>query len=76
MPKMGRSLLNNTKTRKGVRMKTLLKYDGIWWGIRLEFKLQDFWMGVFWKNNPRDIDIWICIIPCFPIHYWSGRDEI
>ena len=42
------------------------------WGIKLEFKLQDFWSGVFWKNQKDLIDIWICLVPCFPIHYWSG----
>jgi hypothetical protein len=57
-------------------MKTLLKYDGWNWGIRLEFKIQDLWIGLFWKNGKEDIDIWLCIIPCFPIHYWSGREEI
>lgn len=45
--------------------------------IKLEFKLEDFWIGVFWKRKPRweelryvgkDLHIWICIIPCFPIH--------
>ena len=56
-------------------MKVLLSHNGINWGIDLEFKLQDFWVGVFWKNRKEDIDIWICIIPCLPIHYWSGREK-
>jgi hypothetical protein len=57
-------------------MEVLMKYTGWNWGLALEFKIQDLWMGVFWKNNPYDIDIWICLIPCFPIHYWSGREDI
>ena len=43
--------------------------------IELQFKLQDFWIGIFWKsgfNWPigdfKLIDIWICLIPCFPLH--------
>jgi len=56
--------------------------------IRLEFKLQDFWVGIFWKNTVTQtkelvyssvnkgnvylveniLDIWICLIPCLPIH--------
>jgi hypothetical protein len=64
--------------------------------IRLEFKLADFWIGVFWKvtktepvchcgdlmtqhsmlsghdavemPQPDLLDIWICILPCLPIH--------
>ncbi len=46
--------------------------------IKLEFKLQDFWVGVFWKTHTdwnflggwelTCIDIWICLVPFFPIH--------
>ncbi len=39
------------------------------WKIFLEFKLQDMWVGAYWqKSFERDLDIWICLIPCFPIH--------
>jgi len=57
-------------------MKTLLNYDGIYWGIRLGFKIEDMWVGGFWKKKPREIDIWLCLVPCFPIHYWSGREKL
>jgi hypothetical protein len=42
--------------------------------INLEFKLADMWIGIFWRTqeNPLDkrhiTEIWICIIPCLPIH--------
>ena len=52
--------------------------------IRIEFKLEDFWIGIFWKKNfDRYTDIkkeypytsiyiryqiWICVVPCFPVH--------
>lgn len=46
--------------------------------IKLEYKLQDSWIGVFWKRSMvaeemlldpyPQLDIWICIIPWFPIH--------
>lgn len=36
--------------------------------IRLEFKIQDLWIGIFWKKKIRLYNIWICVIPCFPIH--------
>lgn len=45
------------------------------WGVGIEFKLQDFWIGVFWKNEYELINVWICLIPCFPIHYWSGTKK-
>lgn len=38
-----------------------------WW-CRLEFKPQDLWIGAFWKTIGHCFDLWICIIPCVPIH--------
>lgn len=42
-------------------------------GITLEFKLADLWVGVFWKNSCslpgfELFHMWICIVPCLPIH--------
>lgn len=44
--------------------------------IRLELKWQDLWIGVYWSGPYGDKDsesmiynhIWICLIPCIPIH--------
>jgi hypothetical protein len=63
-------------------------------GVRIEFKLADMWVGVFWKRTtetsvevaggeaqimtrPR-IDVWICLLPCVPLHLlivsrWSAE---
>jgi len=57
-------------------MKIIFKYSGINWGVCIEFKLEDMWIGLFWKHKYREIDIWLCLIPCFPIHYWSGREKL
>jgi hypothetical protein len=50
--------------------------------VCLEYKLQDTWIGIFWKNSEtvmpqgapsyalpicKLFDLWICIVPCFPI---------
>ena len=44
---------------------------------RFEFKLQDMWVGVFWKTAycetgieliPYATDIWVCVLPCVPLH--------
>lgn len=35
---------------------------------RIEWKLQDLWVGVYWKDTPEQLDIWICLIPCLPLH--------
>lgn len=38
------------------------------WGCRWERKVADCWIGVFWKREARRLDIWICLVPCFPLH--------
>lgn len=44
---------------------------------RMEFKVEDMWVGAFWKHTDIKIDdetkrfatdIWICLIPCVPLH--------
>ena len=35
---------------------------------RFEFKFQDCWIGVFWKNSSYQCDVWIIAIPMFPLH--------
>lgn len=47
--------------------------------IRIERKWQDCWIGVYWDCREDSFgeigDIWICLIPCFPIHisWWKYR---
>ena len=45
------------------------------WNIDWKFKIEDFWIGVFWKRDGNCLDMYICIIPCFPIHFscWGDR---
>ena len=52
--------------------------------IRLEWKPQDCWIGVYtrkidlfpWNYRRRwQRDIWICILPMLPIHLWWTRTE-
>lgn len=59
------------------------------WEIRLEFKLEDMWMGTYWRRSNDHLvawlDVWICVLPCLPIHitvypkWWavltSGEDH-
>jgi hypothetical protein len=45
--------------------------------IRLEFKPQDLWIGAFWRRSIDVLDVWVCLIPCLPIHLrWAGRLDI
>ncbi len=38
--------------------------------IRLEFKIEDFWIGVFWQRRDPygTLNVWVCFLPCVPIH--------
>ena len=59
---------------------------GLRW--RLEWKPEDLWVGVFWKqDNSRDsllvafpfafdrYDLWLCLLPCLPIHVTWYRER-
>lgn len=40
-----------------------------------EFKPQDLWIGVFWKRIGNCLDVWICFLPCVPLHLaWRWHD--
>lgn len=42
---------------------------------RLEFKLEDWWVGVFWRfyeeaaGQRKVAEMWICFLPCLPLHF-------
>lgn len=37
--------------------------------IRLEWKINDFWIGCFWRRFDSGAwDVWLCLVPCLPIH--------
>jgi hypothetical protein len=38
--------------------------------VSLEWKPQDIWVGTFWRNGPDRLDVWVCLIPCVPLHVW------
>jgi hypothetical protein len=60
-----------------------MKYKYRRWFARFEFKLEDFWIGAFWKwsggMGMEYLDIWICLLPCVPLHLtrmrWSIGEE-
>lgn len=39
------------------------------WHCQLEFKLADLWIGAFWKTSGHCFDLWVCLMPCLPIHF-------
>lgn len=36
--------------------------------VRFEVKLQDAWIGAYWKRDLYALHIWICFVPCLPLH--------
>jgi hypothetical protein len=47
------------------------------WTAKFERKLEDLWIGAFWKRDGLNLTthLWVCIIPCFPLHvtWWKFR---
>lgn len=41
---------------------------------RLEWKLEDLWVGVFWRKVGVTTDVWICLLPCIPLHLTFWRE--
>lgn len=36
--------------------------------IHVEWKVEDLWIGAFWKRSGNVLHLWICVLPCIPIH--------
>jgi hypothetical protein len=63
-----------------------LRFPKIGLYIRLEFKLADLWVGVFWKGSEypelfenywaKCYDVWVCLLPCLPIHISFSRKVV
>lgn len=56
------------------------------WALAVEWKPQDLWIGAFWERTASPqrrkhrrgrkfshIDVWVCIIPCVPLHLFVQR---
>jgi hypothetical protein len=38
------------------------------YSIQLERKVQDVWIGAYWKQDRYALHIWICLVPMLPLH--------
>jgi hypothetical protein len=62
-------------------MKEIIRihWDNKWW-IALEFKLADLWIGAYWDREKDGGDthfhIWVCLLPCLPVHLSIRRREL
>jgi hypothetical protein len=52
-----------------------MQFDG--WHWQFEFKPQDLWVGAFWKTSGNCVDLWVCVLPCVPLHisWWYHDPE-
>lgn len=42
--------------------------------IKLEFKPQDLWLGLYWEYKKDFGHAWLCLIPMLPIHFtWESK---
>ena len=56
-----------TKVRRRGEWRWVLKRD-----------IRDCWIGVFWDRplgSAIDLEVFIVLVPCHPIHFWRVRDE-
>lgn len=45
------------------------------YNCQLEWKPEDLWVGAFWKRTGNTVDLWVCLLPCLPIHVsWGFHD--
>lgn len=41
----------------------------------LWFEKRDCWVGCFWRRLGNCLDIYICLVPCLPLHLcWHWHD--
>ena len=45
------------------------------WNVSIQWKPQDLWIGAFWRRIGNAFDVYVCIVPCIPIHFscWGKR---
>ena len=55
---------------KGPREKAMSE-----WNIRVEWKPEDLWIGVYWRRAGGRLDIWLCLLPCIPLHFSRTGDS-
>lgn len=44
---------------------------------QFEWKVEDCWIGAFWRVEGTCTDLWICLVPCIPLHvsWWPTKER-
>lgn len=40
------------------------------WHLRLQWEPRDCWIGLYWTRATYSTHVYICLLPCFPLHVW------
>ena len=51
-------------------MKILLGRRWSRGAVFLKWEPKDMWLGVYWTRNGLARHVYICILPCLPLHIW------
>lgn len=43
--------------------------------IRLKWERRDLWVGIYWTTDIDTAHVYICLVPCLPIHISWERIE-
>lgn len=50
-----------------------LVFEG--WHCEFEWSPRDLWIGAYWKRIGNAWDLWVCLVPCVPLHIsWWYHD--
>ncbi len=43
--------------------------------MQFQFECRDMWIGMFWRRTKVALHLYICLIPCVPLHVTWARAE-
>ena len=50
-------------------------YDGPTCKMQLQWEPRDLWVGLFWRRSDIAWHIYVCLLPCVPVHITRLRGE-
>ncbi len=44
--------------------------------VSIELKLADMWIGIYWRQAGDILHIWLCFLPCIPVHLQFAQHSV